>query len=184
MQYCDACQYRKLHQIPVPSIPLKTTQPFQVLHSDVWGPAPLLSVDGYSYYISFVDDFTRYVWLFPLHQKSEAIAVFLHFNKLVERQFQTQIKCLQIDRRGEYRKLQSLFHDLGILFRHPCPHTHQQQGRAKRKHQSIVEIGLTLLAKAAMDLKFWWEAFLSPVYLLNRLPTPVLKGLSHFESLF
>ena len=35
-----------------------------------------------------------------------------------------------------------------------------------------------------MDLKFWWEAFLSPVYLLNRLPTPVLKGLSHFESLF
>ena len=47
-----------------------------------------------------------------------------------------------------------------------------------------MEIGLTLLSKETMDLKFWWEAFLSAIYLLNRLPTPILKDLSPFESLF
>ena len=64
------------------------------------------------------------------------------------------------------------------------PYTHQQQGKAERKHRSIVEIGLTLLAQAAIDLKFWWEAFLLAACLLNRLPTPVLKDLSPFECLF
>ena len=63
-------------------------------------------------------------------------------------------------------------------------YSHQQQGKAERKHCSIVEIGLALLAQATTDLKFWWEAFLSAAYLLNRLPTPVLKDLSPFGCLF
>ena len=81
-------------------------------------------------------------------------------------------------------KLQPILQNLGITFRHPYPYTHQQQGKAERKHRSIVETGLTLLAQASMDLIFWWEAFVSPVYLLNRLPTPVLNFLSPFEYLF
>ena len=47
-----------------------------------------------------------------------------------------------------------------------------------------MEFGLTLLAQAFIDLKFWWEAFDYATYLLNRLPTPVLKHLSPFESLY
>ena len=85
---------------------------------------------------------------------------------------------------GEYRKLAPLLHSLGIDFCHPCPHTHQQQGRAERKHRHIVDLGLTLLAKASMPLKFWWDAFVSPVYLLNRLLTQVLQHKSPFELLF
>ena len=53
-----------------------------------------------------------------------------------------------------------------------------------RKHQSIVDIGLTLLAKASLHLKFWWEAFESAIYLLNHLPTVVLHIKSPFEVLF
>ena len=85
---------------------------------------------------------------------------------------------------SEYRKFQAILHDFGIAFPHPYPYTHQQHGKAKRKHCSIVEIGLTLLALAAIYLKFWREAFLLAAYLLNRLPTPVLKDLSPFECLF
>ena len=102
---------------------------------------------------------------------------------MVERQFTAKIKCLQTNWGGEYHKLFPLLHELGINFRHPCPHVHQQQGREERKHRSIVEIGLTLLAQASMDLKFWWEAFVSATYLLNRLPTSTLNNLSPFESL-
>ena len=90
--------------------------------------------------------------------------MFVFLNKMIERQFDSKIKCLQTDWGGEYRKLQPILHELGIIFRHPCPHTHQQPGKAERKHRSIVEIGLTLLAQASMDLKFWWEAFVSATH--------------------
>ena len=89
---CDACQYGKMHQHSFPSVPLHTTGASQLIHSDVWGPAPQLSLEGYRYYVSFLDDFTRYIRIFPLRQKSEAASVFLHFNKMVERQFHVQIK--------------------------------------------------------------------------------------------
>ena len=59
--------------------------------------------------------------------------IFLHFNKIFERQFQTLIKYLQIDLGGgegggggEYGKLQVFLRDLGVAFRHPCPYTDQQ----------------------------------------------------------
>lgn len=73
---------------------------------------------------------------------------------------------------------------LGIHFRHPCPHTHQQNGRAERKHLHIVEMGLSMLAQANLPLKFWWDAFNSAVFIINRLPAPVLNFLSPFQLLF
>ena len=87
VMFCDACQYGKLHQNSFPSTPLHTTAPFQVVHLDVWGLAPLLSLEGYRYYVSFVDDFTRYTWIYPLSLKSEVPVVFMFFNKMVERQY-------------------------------------------------------------------------------------------------
>ena len=98
--------------------------------------------------------------------------MFLHFTTVVKKKFDAHIQCLQSDWGGEYRKPQSVLNELGIVFRHPFPH--QQEGRAERKHRSIVEISLTMLAQASMDLLFWWEAFVSATYLLNRLPTSVL----------
>uniref|UniRef100_A0A803PPU2 Integrase catalytic domain-containing protein n=1 Tax=Cannabis sativa TaxID=3483 RepID=A0A803PPU2_CANSA len=73
---------------------------------------------------------------------------------------------------------------LGILFRHPCPHIHQQQGRVERKHRHVTEMGLTMLAQAKMPLNFWWDSFVSAVYLINRLPTLVNAYKSPFESLY
>jgi histone deacetylase 1/2 len=51
---------------------------------------------------------------------------------------------------------------------------HQQNGPAERKHRHIVEVGLSLLAYASMPLKYWDEAFLTAVYLINRLPSKVI----------
>ena len=56
-----------------------------------------------------------------------------------------------------------------------CPHAHQQNGSAERKHRHIVEVGLALLANASMPLKFWDEAFLTATYLINLLPSKVIN---------
>jgi hypothetical protein len=65
-----------------------------------------------------------------------------------------------------------------------CPHTHQQNGSAERKHRHIVETGLALLAHAFVPLKFWDEAFLTATYLINRMPTRVIDNTSPIERLF
>lgn len=153
-----------------------TTRAFQLIHSDIWGPAYLSSSQGYKYYLSFVDDYTRYTWLYPLTLKSEAAKSVKHFIAMVHTQFKTKVDKFQTDWGGEFRPLVDYFKDLGIHFQHPCPHIHVQNGKVERKHQHIVETGLTLLAQAHMPLKFWWEAFLTAVHLINILPSPTLQN--------
>ena len=83
--FCAACQFRKMHQATYPSTLLKTTKPFQFIHSNVWGPSPYPSIDGHRFYLSFVDDFTWFVWIFPLHLKYEVSSTIVHFIHYVER---------------------------------------------------------------------------------------------------
>jgi hypothetical protein len=85
---------------------------------------------------------------------------------------------------GEYQKLTPFFQCVGISHHVSCPHTHQQNGFAERKHHHTVEVGLSLLAHSSMPLKFWDEAFSTAAYLINRLPSRVIGFLSSFEKLF
>jgi histone deacetylase 1/2 len=130
-----------------------------------------MSVGCYQYYVSFLDDFSKYTWIFLLKHKSDVFDVFLKFQQLVERLFDRKILTVQSDWGGEYQKLHSYFQKVGITHHVSCPHTHQQNGSAERKHRHIVEVGLSLLAQACMPLKFWDEAFLTATYLINRIPT-------------
>jgi histone deacetylase 1/2 len=66
----------------------------------------------------------------------------------------------------------------------PCPYTSQQNGRAERKHRHVAELGLTLLAQAKMPFSYWWEAFSTAVYLINRLPSSVNPNESPYALLF
>jgi hypothetical protein len=75
---------------------------------------------------------------------------------------------------GEYERLNSFFHTVGISHLLSCPHTHQQNGAAERKHCHIVEIGLSLLANASMPLKYWDQVFLTATHLINHTPTKLL----------
>ena len=99
--------------------------------------------------------------------------------------FNTKLKCLQTDCGGEeYRSLVPIWTNLGIHFRHPCPHTHHQNGRVERKHKHVVELGLTMLAQAKMPLKYWRHAFSSAVFLINRLPSPTIGNKSPFQLVY
>ena len=181
--FCNACQLGKAHALPFPRSSSRAIEPLNLVHTDLWGPAPVLSSDGYCYYICFVDDYSRFSWIYPLRAKSEALTAFVHFKAMVENQFDRKIKILQSDWGGEYRVFQKQLNDAGIIFRHSCPYTSAQNGRVERKHRHIVECGLSLLAQASMPLKFWWEAFSMAVHIINRLPT-VAIGNSPYEALF
>ncbi|KAL5823959.1 hypothetical protein ACOSQ4_021859 [Xanthoceras sorbifolium] len=184
LSFCDSCKCGKMHQLPFPTSQTKATHPLELVYSDVWGPAPVLSTNGYRYYLHFVDSFTRYTWIYPLHSKFEVFTIFKQFKNLVELQFDRKLKVLQTDWGGEYRPLSKYLADLGVVFRHPCPHTHQQNGLPERKHRHIAESGLAMLAHAQLPLTFWWDDFEQAVFLINQLPTPVLHHHTPFEMLY
>jgi len=119
-----------------------------LVYSNLWGHAPIMSIKGFRYYIIFVDAYTRYTWLYPLKLKSDAFSVFTIFHKFVELQYQTKLRALQTDNKGQFKAFLPYLHDNGIQSRFTYPHTHQQNGVAKRKHRHITEMDLTLLAHA------------------------------------
>jgi hypothetical protein len=123
------------------------------------------------------------VWIYLLKKKSDVFQVFHNYQHLVERQFGTKILALQSDWGGEYEKLNSFFQKVGIEHHVSCPHTHQQNGSAERKHRHIVEVGLALLANASMPLKFWDEAFLTATHLINMLPSKTIDNDTPMERL-
>jgi histone deacetylase 1/2 len=147
-----------------------SSKPFELVFSDVWGPAPT-SVGRHDYYVSFIDDFSKFTWIYLLRHKSEVLSCFKDFQTMVERQFNHKILAVQSNWGGEYHSLNTFFKHLGIVHHVSCPHAHQQNGSAKHKHRHIVEVGLSLLAHASMLLKFWDEAFLVAVFLITRLPS-------------
>lgn len=69
---------------------------FQI-HSDVWGPAPVASNQRFRYYVIFVDDCTRFAWIFPLRRKSDFLKCFLSFQRMVENRFDRKMKIFQCD---------------------------------------------------------------------------------------
>lgn len=106
------------------------------------------------------------------------------FQNMVERQFNHKIRAVQTDWGREYQSLHSFFTRIGISHHVSCLHAHQQNRSAKRKHQHIVEVGLSLLAHASMPLKFWDEAVLTAIFLINRLPSRVINNETPYERLF
>jgi hypothetical protein len=181
---CHACQLGKSHRLPFYLSPSRSKFPLELIFTDVWGPAPTLSNNGNRYYVCFIDDFSKFIWLFPFSAKSDVYNIFLKFQVFVERYFNTKIKSIQSDWGGEYRNLNKFFSSLGILHRLSCPHTHQQNGSVERKHRHIVETGLTLLANASVPFSYWDDAFLTSTYLINCLPSPVTHNKSPLEILY
>jgi hypothetical protein len=166
---CDACQKAKSHQLLYKRSDSTSSHPLELVFSDVWGRV-VESVGRYKYYVSFIDDFSKFTWIYLIRKKSDVFQAFQSFKTHVERQFERRILVVQTDWGGEYEKLNPFLKQIGIAHHVSCPHAHQQNGSVERKHRHIVEIGLALLAKATMPLKFWDEAFACAIRLIKVLP--------------
>lgn len=181
--HCNACSINKSHKLPFHETSITSSRPLQILFSDVWS-SPVHSINGYKYYLLFVDHFTRYMWFFPLKLKSQVAATFITFKQLVETQFQTKITTLYSDNGGEYIALRSFLAQHGISHLTTPPHTPEHNGLSERRHRHIVETGLSLLTHAVIPVENWTYAFATAVYLINRMPTKVLSMDTPFTRLF
>ena len=141
----------------------------ELVHTDVCEMLEL-SLGGARYYLSFIDDTTRKVWVYPLKSKSDTFSTFQKFVSLVENQTGQKLKSLRSDNGGEY--LSKAFQDYcdakGIKRELTTPYTPSQNGTAERLNRTIQEKVQSMLSHAALPHGFWAEAVQTTVHLINR----------------
>ena len=83
------------------------------------------SFSGYSYCISFIDDYFRKTWIYFLKAKSKVFERFQEFKTLVENQTGKKIWVLRTDNGGEYTSNEFMEYCsvAGIKNEHTVPHT-------------------------------------------------------------
>lgn len=163
-----------------------SSKPLEKVHCDLWGPSPVVSSQGFKYYVISVDIYSRFTWFYPLKCKSEFFSVFTLFQTMVENQFHHKIMQFQSDGGGEFINKPFLTHlsQCGIKHLISCPHTPQQNGVSERKHRHITELGITMLLHSKVPQELWVEAFFTATFLGNLLPSYVLsESMSPYEAL-
>jgi hypothetical protein len=81
---------------------IRSTGTLEIIHTDICGPFPVKSVDGYDSFITFTDEYSRYGYIYPIKERSEALDKFKIFKAEVENQHDKRIKIVRSDRGGEY----------------------------------------------------------------------------------
>lgn len=154
------------------------------MHSDLFGPLPVVSFSGYKYFLTFIDDFCKHTWVYFLKLKSEFFNMFLAIKAFVEKQSGHQILNLRSDNGGEYvnNKLINFCTEHGIQLQHTVPYTPQQNGVAKRKNHTLKEMTNCMLQFKGPSLKFWAETINCANYIVNRTPTKFLKIIIREEA--
>lgn len=151
---CEECSWAKAHALPHKPSPSRSSSPFHLLFLDVWGPAHTKTLKGNMYYLSIVDDYSRFIWIFPFTTKSLVANIVSKFITFATKFFSTKISYIQTDGGTEFKPLIPLFQNLGIAHRLTCPYSHQQNGSVETRHRRIVDSGLTLLKQASLPLHF------------------------------
>ena len=130
------------------------------------------------YALTFIDDFTRYVWVYVLKHKSEVFSKFQEWKVLIENSSGFKLKAICTDNGGEYTSTQfcNYLKAEGIRHERTIPKTPEQNGVAEHMNRTLVEKVQSMLADSQLPKKFWGEALSTATYLQNRSPTKALDG--------
>jgi len=97
VDFCFACAVGKPRRLP--------SSPLELVYCDIWGPSHITSINGFLYYITFVDAFSRFTWIYLLRSKAETFIIFQKFKAMVELLFISKIENLQTYWGGEFQPL-------------------------------------------------------------------------------
>ena len=127
---CKGCAQGKNTKNPFPKSNRKAKGILDIIHSKICGPMQTTSLSGYSYYASFIDDYSRKTWIYFLKKKDEVFERFKEFKALVENLSEKKIKILRSDNGGEFtsNEFNDLCKESGIKRELTIPYNPQQNG--------------------------------------------------------
>ena len=181
---CEPCLAGKQHRVAAPKVAQnRASEPLQLVHSDVHGPLPVQSRHHSKYWITFIDDCTRFWVVLPLRDKAGAFAAFKQFKALAENQLNAKIKALRDDKGGEYMSTEwETFCTVnGIARQHTVRSEPHQNGVAEHANRTLHEAVISMLSEAHLPPTFWWDAVGAFVHVHNCSPTAALHNTTPYE---
>ncbi|GKD35608.1 gag-pol polyprotein [Tanacetum coccineum] len=176
LPFCEHCVISKQHRLKFKTSNSRSVYVLELVHSDVW-QAPVLSLGGAKYFVSFIDDYSRRCWVYPIKKKSDVFEVFKVYKARVELDSGKKIKCLRTDNGGEYTgdEFDTFCRQEGIKRQFTTTYTPQQNGVAERMNRTLLERARAMLATASLGKSFWAEAVNTACYVINRSPSTAVE---------
>ena len=194
---CEGCAMGKQHRLPFSTkTATSSTKLLELIHSDVCGPMNIPSIGGSRYFVTFIDDFSRYVTVYMMEKKSEVFYRFKDYITLIENRTGTKVKQVNFenqtvkrfrsDNGGEYtsKEFENFCRGRGIKLEPTIPYTPQQNGVAERMNRTLTETARSMLHHSGRPLNLWAEAISTAAYVRNRSPTTILKDVTPYELWF
>ena len=132
----------------------------ELIHADICGPITPTSNSNKRYILIFIDDYSKKAWVYFLVEKSEALNFFKYFKTMVEKETGLFVKCFRTDRGGEFNSNE--FNDFckqsGIKRQLTTAYTPQQNGVAKRKNRTVMNVVRSMLSDKNIPKTFWPKA--------------------------
>ncbi|KOM25686.1 hypothetical protein LR48_Vigan153s000800 [Vigna angularis] len=175
LPFCEHCVTSKQHRLKFAKVTARSKHILDLIHSDVW-ESPEISMGGAKYFVSFIDDYSRRLWVYPIKKKSDVFPVFKEFKAQVELETGKMIKCLRTDNGGEYTDgdFLAFCKQEGIKRQFTVAHTPQQNGVAERMNRTLLERTRAMLKTTGLAKSFWAEAVKTACYLINRSPSTAI----------
>ena len=184
---CVPCIMAKQTCSSVPQVrTTHTTEVLDLVHSDIAGPFPVPGLHGERYFVLFIDDYSRMVWVRLLRTRDEVLPAFIEWKTFVETQTGKKIKAFRSDGAMEYQSsaFSSVLSESGIQRQTSASYTQAQNGVSERFVRTVKEYGRAMLFFADLPKPFWSVAVEHACYLRNRLPTRALDNKTPYETWF
>jgi transposase InsO family protein len=163
----------------------KSTKLLEIIHTDICGPFDTPSFGKEKYFITFIDDFSHYGYIYLLYEKSQAVNALEVYITEVERQLERKVKIIRLDKGGEYYgkycesgqcpgPFAKLLEKYDICAQYTMLGTPQQNGVAERRNRTLMDMVRSMLSNSTLPLSLWIYAFKTAVYLLNRVPSKIV----------
>lgn len=149
---CDSCHQAKQSKLSFSDSTTLTAKPFELVHMDIWGPINVSSFQGFQYFLTIVDDYSRHTWIYLLKSKSDTRPAMHRLIKYIATQYDSTIKTLRSDNGQEFN-MTSFYDDHGMIHQTSCVETPQQNSKVERKHRHILDVTRALLFHSNLPKK-------------------------------
>jgi len=158
---------------PFIGFPERASDLLELVHTDVCGPMSMTARDGFQYFITFSDDFSRYGYVYLMKHKSETFEKFKEFQNDVENQCGKKIKALRSDRGGEYLSHEFSNHlkSCGIVPQLTPPGMPQRNSVSEQRNRTLLDMVRSMMSQSDLPLSFWGYALQTAAFTLNRVPS-------------
>lgn len=179
---CEPCLAGKMHSTPFPSSDTCANEVLDLIHSDVHDVG-VASPSGYRYWITFIDDKSRFRAVLLLKKKSEAFGAFKQFKAWAERVTGRKIRMIRHDKGGEYisKEFEQYLKDCGIEVQRTARNRPQQNGVAERANRTMEELLTAVLKDSGLPRWFWAECLAALVYVWNWCPTAAVVNSTPYQ---